>query len=101
MVFEKFSEIADILLESEEFRRVIKHINLISLYDVEKFAFIGESIINEIATLSQKEQQYDYSLADAPQGTIKNKSLMSFKKGTSRVVDEVAQQMISKGLILY
>ena len=100
MVFEKLSEIADIPLGSEEFRWIITHIKVISIYDVEKFAFIGENIINEIATLLQKEKLYDYSLADAPHGTIKNKSLMSFKKSTSRAVDEVAQQMISEGLII-
>ena len=99
LIYERFSQIADIPLESEEYQWVINHIKVLSLYDVEKYAFIGESIINHIITLSEKKQPYDYSLTEAANKTIINQSLMAFKKETVRPVEEVTKLMISKGLV--
>ena len=63
-----------------EYTWIIKHIKVINLYEIEKHAFIGNNIINELIISIDKDGPFDYSLSECPSGEIVNSDLMKFKE---------------------
>lgn len=67
-------------IDSKEYTWIIKHIKVINLYEIEKHAFIGNNIINELIISIDKDGPFDYSLSECPSGEIVNSDLMKFKE---------------------
>ena len=79
-IYDKVAEHMGIYIDSKEYTWIIKHIKVINLYEIEKHAFIGNNIINELIISIDKDGPFDYSLSECPSGEIVNSDLMKFKE---------------------
>lgn len=79
-IYDKVAEHMGIDIDSKEYTWIIKHIKVINLYEIEKHAFIGNNIINELIISIDKDGPFDYSLSECPSGEIVNSDLMKFKE---------------------
>lgn len=92
-IYDEFTRISKITKESEIFKWVISHIKIISLYDVEKFSFIGESIIGELEKIEDDKNPYEYALMSSPAGTIINPDVLAFKKNIKKRIGELKSEI--------
>ena len=85
--------IAKISKESDEYKWVISHIKIVGLYDIEKYSFIGESIIKKLEESESMLNPFDYVLIDAPAGTIINPDVLAFKKKIKKCLGELRSEI--------
>lgn len=98
-VYMRFAQQADLQIDSAEYKWVVAHIKVISLYDIEKNAFIGHNIIQELQAVIDKDGPFDFALSDCAAGTIVNAELRQFRSRIGDVAEEISIQMQHDGII--
>lgn len=99
LLYEEFSKLAKIEVDSQEYMWAIHHIKVVSLYDVEKYTFQGTSMINVLAIKATEHQPFDLTLVETAGKEIKNSNLRSFLKQMGKDVEDLTTQMQKKGVI--
>jgi len=92
-IYDEFARIAKISKDSDEYKWVVSHIKIVGLYDIEKYSFIGESIIKELEKSVSMQNPFDYVMIEAPAGTIINPEVLAFKKRIKRCLGELRSEI--------
>lgn len=71
---------------------------IVSLHDVEKHAFVGSNILDQIIVVSETTSEYDFTLALTETRDIINKSLLAFKEEMSDATERLIDQMEVAGV---
>jgi hypothetical protein len=95
LIYERVAKKIGIELNSVEFNWVVNHIKIVSLYDIEKSSFVGNSLIDELEKQKNENRGYDYSLSSTSdkEQRIINNSYLEFKKEWLSVITEIADNM--------
>lgn len=98
-IYKEFAKLAEISIEGEDYHWVINHIKVVSLYDIEKYSFLGKSIIAELSDLEKRDQPYDLALINIAGEKIVISDYRNFLHQTARWVEEMTEQMQKAGII--
>ena len=87
-------------INSAEFKWMESHIKLVSLYDIEKFVFTGESILDHMKQQKASGRNFDFSLGgDRQNSKITNKKVLQFKSRIIDIIGNEANELQKIGLI--
>lgn len=98
-IYEKAAELLSIQINSKEYTWLTNHIKLLSLYDIEKVSFVGQSIITEIQRKECTGNPFDFSIEELTEETLVNAKFISFKEKINDVVEKTMTDMINHGVI--
>ena len=101
LIYEKVSELLSMNKNDEKYKWLINHIKVVSLYDIERYVFVEESIINKLEKQLEKNRPFDYSLIeDLKSNKLKNHQVIEFKKQLKDKISEITKELLDAGIIL-
>lgn len=99
-IYLKFAEIHKIDVESEEYKWIINHIKICSLYDLECYAFTENNIIESLKIQIEEGRPYDYALSNTLKYTkITNKKVLALKEENRNFFKEFCKELVENGII--
>lgn len=93
VVYKEYAKLADISEDGEEYKWIVEHIKVVSLYDIEKFTFIGNSIIDELSRNAKEKQPFDFSLSDVEGKGLINPDIQAFMVNIYENIEKMLDKM--------
>ncbi len=100
LIYKKVAEKLKINTSDRLYKWIINHIKVCSLYDVEKYAFTGTSIINSLKSQMVEYGSFDYPLVRATNTKLRNTDVKIFRKYVIDMYHQIIKELQAARLLM-
>lgn len=100
IIYEHAAEKLCIEKDSNDYSWMTEHIKITNLYDVERFALSGRSIVDDLRRQKQHGNSGDYALLGVGQINNKSKDYIEFINELRSDFQDIANKLIEAGIVL-
>ena len=94
-IYLNFANKNNISVDSLEYKWVINHIKIVSIYEIERYAFTSSSIIKAIEEQIDSSEPYNHSFVSPERTTITNLKLKNYNKKNKQCLENFGKELSS------